>query len=298
MTENIGIKIVSLFVAMVLWFVVLGSQGVEITKELPVEVQTSDEVALSNELPERVSVRLAVPKAFVRAMVNSNRDVPIKVNLTGAKAGNVRYQFLPEHLALPLGVRVLSFRPTHLDLRLEPVKTKKVPVILRLRGAPAEGYKVTHSEVTPNTMTLKGAKSVLQRVREVNTFVVDLADRKQPFDGKVSIELTEPGLVLEEGEEVDFNVKVEPVSANFKIKNVGIKVRSAYQAKLNIPNVTIYVRATADELAGLDHSQVFAEIDMRGKSKGRYDKQSVEIIVPEHIGVVKVVPETVQVTLY
>lgn len=90
--DHLGTKFISVGVAVVLWFVVLGSRNVEETKEIPIEIETSADLVASNEVVDRVAFRLSGPKAFLRAVLD-RREEPIRVNLKGAKSGLVTYRF-------------------------------------------------------------------------------------------------------------------------------------------------------------------------------------------------------------
>lgn len=138
LTANIGTKLISVVIAIVLWFVVLGSRNVEATKDIPLEVVTPSELVVSNDLPDKISFRLSGPKAFLRSVLD-RREEPVRVNLAGAKAGLVTYRFFSDNIRVPIGVKVLSINPTAILIKLETVKHKEVPVrpssLARLRMA-------------------------------------------------------------------------------------------------------------------------------------------------------------------
>jgi hypothetical protein len=92
---------------------------------------------------------------------------------------------------------------------------------------------------------------------------------------------------------------VAAVQANFKIRIRGadIRVESSHQARVDEPAITIFVRMDQDQIQKLDPTKVSAEVDLRGKNKGRYTSK-VSVSLPPNVGVVRVVPETVRVTLY
>jgi len=58
----------------------------------------------------------------------------------------------------------------------------------------------------------------------------------------------------------------------------------------------VLVRASPRDLKLLDKSRVYAVIDMRGKGKGKYT-EAVKVSLPDGVGLVKVVPERVEVNL-
>src|SRR3954463_5722322 len=133
LTSNLGTKLISVAIAVVLWMIVLGSRNVEATKEIPLEVITPADIVPANEIPDRIAFRLSGPKAFLRSILDRRED-PIRVNLSGAKPALVTYRFFSDNIRVPIGVKVLSINPTAILVKLENLKRRDVPVKVELRG--------------------------------------------------------------------------------------------------------------------------------------------------------------------
>jgi YbbR domain-containing protein len=295
LTYNSGAKIISVVIAAVLWVVVLGSRSIEVTKDIPLEIITPSHLVAANEVPEKVSFKLAGPKAFLRAILD-RPESPIRVNLSGAKAGLVTYRFFSDNISLPIGVKVLSVTPASIMVKLETIKRKEVPVRLELAGHLPEGYQVTQATVKPTHVKIKGAESKIDAISEIPTQAIDLAQLKSTLTMQADLDLARQGLEVEGGIPQVF-IEITPVQANFKIKNVQVRVQSKFKVKLDDPAVTVFVRIDPQSIATLDRSQVYAEVDLQDKQKGRYN-ETVRVHLPSHVGLVRVSPEKVKVTLY
>jgi YbbR domain-containing protein len=294
-TQNLGTKLISVGVAIVLWIVVLGSRNVEVTKEIPLEVITPADIVPSNEIPDRIAFRLSGPKAFLRAILD-RREVPIRVNLAGAKPGLVTYRFFSDNIRVPIGVKVLSVNPTAILIKLEYVKRREVPVRPTLQGMPPEGYRIVKAEVRPPTVRIKGAESRVDAVTEVNTLPFDVSGMHQSVERDVGLDLQRQNVQLD-GPLPKIDVEIQPLAPNFRIKNVDIRVLSSYKVRLDERTVTVLVRADAKSLKSLDKDRVYAVIDLSGKPKGHY-VEPVKVTLPDDVGLVKVIPDKVGVTLY
>jgi YbbR domain-containing protein len=292
---NVGSKIVSVAIALVLWFVVLGSRNVEAIKEVPIEIVTANDMVVENEVPDRVSFRLTGPKAFLRAILD-RPDAPIRVNLAGSKPGLVTYRFFSDNIRVPIGVKVTSVSPSAILVKVEERASKSVPVKIETRGEPAAGYQVTEAVADPPTAVVRGPRSRVDRVHHLVSNPVDVSEATGSVERAAAIDLERLGLQLE-GPPPTARVRIDPVSANFKIKNVTVQVRTPHKTRVSDRIVTVYVRARPGDLESLDESKVFAEIDLRGKPKGKYSEK-VQVKMPGNIGLVRVIPEIVQVTLY
>jgi YbbR domain-containing protein len=133
-------------------------------------------------------------------------------------------------------------------------------------------------------------------ITEIFTAPVDVTEARQSFEKDVSLELNRHNIQLE-GALPRVVVDIEPMSANFRIKNVDIRVLSSYKYQLSERIVSVLVRASMKDLKALDRNKIYATVDLRGKTKGQYT-EPVKVTLPENIGLVKTVPEKVKVTLY
>ncbi len=293
---NVGAKAISVIIAFVLWVVVLGSRNVEVTKEIPLEVITPADVIPANELPEKIAFRLSGPKAFLRAILD-RREEPIRVNLAGAKPGLVTYRLFSDNIRVPIGVKVLSINPAAILIKLEYLKRRDVPVKLELRGLPPEGFRLGRTEVRPEVVRIKGAESRVDSVTEVSTMPIDVSTLRQELDREVPLDLARQSLQLD-GPLPRVTIEVSPLAANFRIKGVEVRVLepAAGRAVLEEKTVTVLVRASPKDLKALDGSQIFAVVDLRSKNKGKYT-ETVKVTVPASVGLVKVIPERVRVTI-
>jgi len=294
---NTGSKVVSVIVAIVLWIVVLGSRATEVTKEIPISITTPPDLIVSNDVPEKVLFRLSGPKAFLRAILDRPEE-PIRVNLSGAKSGLVTYRFFADNIRLPIGVRVLQVNPASMIIKLEAQKTKEVPVRLEMKGSLPDGYVLKRAEITPKTIKIRGPESRIEGITEAPANSVDLSQVRASLQIAAQFDVARLGVRIE-GESPQISLDVAAVQANFKIrvKTTDIRVDSPHHARIDEPVVTVYVRMDQDEIVKLDPSQVSIEADLKGKMKGRYTAK-LHVSLPPNIGMVRVVPDTVRVTLY
>lgn len=294
-TVNIGTKLVSVIVAVVLWVVVMGSRTVEVTKEVPIEVIAPADLVPSNDLPDRVAFRLSGPKALLSAILD-RRYEPIRVNLTGAKAGLVTYRFFSDSIHVPIGVKVLAINPTALLIKLEPLKRREVPVRLDIEGSPPNGYYLVGAEVEPATIRIKGSESRVDAVHEVVTQPIEISDLRKPIQGPAPLDLSRYNVTLD-SPAPRMTVDVEPQGANYRVRNVQIHVLTSLKFQVDPGTLSVLVRTSPSRMAQLDQSDIDAVVDLRGKSKGNY-VMPVKVTLPSGVSLVRVLPERVGITLY
>jgi YbbR domain-containing protein len=294
LVSNLGAKIIALVIAVVLWGVVLGSRKDEVVKEVPLEIMTSPNIVVGNEVPAKVAFRLSGPKAFLRAILDRPEE-PIKVSLVGAKPGMVTYRLFSDNIRLPIGVKVQSINPTAILIKLEGVRSREIRVKVETRGVPADGFHVVKTEVLPPMVLLKGADSKIDGVNEVQTVPIDITGARTTLEREVNLDVAQLNLQVD-GKNPRVRVVVEARSANFKIKNVDVRVLTSLKYKVTPKQIGVHVRAGAAELKLLDRSEVYGLLDLRDKPKGIYTL-APKVIVPPEVAVVKTVPEMVSVEL-
>ncbi|NDD91387.1 hypothetical protein EBZ37_04815, partial [bacterium] len=292
---NLGTKLVSILVAVILWVVVLGSRNVDVSKEVPLEILAPPELVVANEMPERVTFRLSGPKAFLRAVLD-RREPPIRVNLIGNKPGLVTYRFFSDHIRLPIGVRVLSVNPASVLIKLEELKRRELPIRVSTEGKLPQGLTLKSMKVVPDRVTVRGPDSKVSALSELPALPLNLSELSSSVEQDLKFDLPRLGVQLE-GSLPKVRVELEGYGANFKIKNIEIRVISEFNSKVEPQVISALVFARPADLKRLNRSKVYAVLDMKGKQRGSYTV-SPTIVLPPDVTIVRTVPDQVNLTLY
>jgi len=179
-TQNWALKLMSLVFALMLWFFIMGERRLEVNYRVPLELQNLPrELMVANEIPSMVDVRISGPRTLL--MKVSPNDISITVDLTGLSPGLTSFRRLEERLNLPSGLRVTRLSPSFIDLRLERVQQKTVPIIIALSGEPMSGFVVANVRANPDHVAIEGAEGELKNVTEVSTDDVDLTGVNSSF---------------------------------------------------------------------------------------------------------------------
>jgi YbbR domain-containing protein len=180
LTENWTLKIISLIFALLLWMFIMGERRLEVGYRVPLELQNIPKsLMIANEVPSLVDVRVSGPRTL--QMKVSPNDISIIVDLTDLKPGLTTFKRLEERLNLPSGLRVTRLSPSFIDLKLERIKQKQVPVKIALIGEPTTGFKVVSVKAVPDEVIIEGAETELKSVSEVTTEEVDLKGVNEGF---------------------------------------------------------------------------------------------------------------------
>jgi len=186
LTDNWLIKLISLAFALVLWFSVMGERKLEIGFTVPLELKNVPEgMMVASEVPSQVDVRLSGPRTMLLNL--GPKDIRIAVDLAELKPGLTSFRRLEERLDIPAGIKVTRLSPSFVDIKLERIRTREVPVKVVFTGRPAEGFVVDRVVIEPETINVEGADGELRELLEVQTDAVDLGGAKNELNLTVPI---------------------------------------------------------------------------------------------------------------
>lgn len=207
LSENLTLKLISLAFAVVLWFFVMGERRHEVSHIVPVTYKGVPEgLIIANQVPGSVEVAVSGPRALLSHLAPG--DMSIVVSLEGAEAGVTSFKRLEESLALPTGLTVTRVSPAYVDVKLERIRDKQVPVRVILSGEPAAGFRVRSLRVSPSRVTVSGAESELKALSEVVTEGLDLGEVRGNFTQTVALSHSRPFTYLKEQRTVEVMVQI------------------------------------------------------------------------------------------
>ncbi len=180
LTENWTLKLISLVFALILWVFIMGERRLEVGYTVPLELQNVPAgLMVANEVPSLIDVRVSGPRTL--QMKVSPNDIGINVDLNDLQPGLTTFKRLEERLNLPSGLRVTRLSPSFIDLKLERIAEKQVPIKIALSGEPLDGYAVGSVKASPDRVLIEGAESELKSVTSVTTEHVDLIGVNESF---------------------------------------------------------------------------------------------------------------------
>lgn len=210
LTENWTLKLISLVFALILWMFIMGERRLEVGYRVPLELQNIPHgLMIANEVASLVDVRISGPRTLL--MKVSSNDVSIAVDLSDLQPGLTTFKRLEERLNLPSGLRVTRLSPSFIDLKLERVKSKQVPVKVVLAGEPLQGYQLSSIKAVPDQVVIEGAESEMKSVRQVTTEPVDLTGVNAGFSMIVPLEHQGTYTFFKDEKTTEVQVEIEAV---------------------------------------------------------------------------------------
>ncbi len=191
LTHNIGWKLASLSVSILLWFVVVGQPELVTIQPVPLLYRNlPDNLLLLSDAPDEVRAELRGPSGrLTRATL---ADVFAAVDLAGVTApGTQTFTLAESDFSLPQGVAFLRAVPSQVSLRFDHLSTKTVPVDIQLTGSLPPGYRLAAKLVEPATLTVSGPESRVIGIQFAQTDPIDLSGLTASRESKVNAFLSE-----------------------------------------------------------------------------------------------------------
>lgn len=184
LTHNFGLKLLSLGIAIVFWIVIVNSQDPiesRTFKDIPVTVLNEEKVT------EREKILEVIEGDTVDVEVEGRRSELERLTEKDfeATADLLEVSFMDTVLirvdipAYP-NVKVLNNSENIMKLIFDDYVTKKFSFTVNTVGEPMTGYYVGDALASPNIIQISGAKTVLDKVKEIS-LEVDVSGRSFDF---------------------------------------------------------------------------------------------------------------------
>ena len=297
--EHLGLKALSLALAILLWIVVAGEETVERGLRIPLELQQFPSgLELQGEAPSFVDVRVRGASGTLSRTASG--DMVAVIDLRAARPGRRLFQLTPEQVRAPFGIQVVQVTPSSLALVFEESASKQVPVVPAVEGSPEPGYVVGRIVAEPRTVEVVGPKSAVERVKEALTEPVSVAGARQDVTDSATIGFEDPSLRLRSARSATVRVQVVPGPVERTLRDRAVHLRNLGEgllAQASPTAVQVVLRGSRSGVNRVDAEAVSAFVDLEGLGAGEY-VLGVKVDASEQAGVARIHPPTVQVRIF
>lgn len=296
--NNIGLKAISLLLALLLWLQVAGQQTVQRTLSLPVEfVNMPAEMEISNDYERQVDVVLRSRRGTPNF---ENGNLTVKIDLRDATPGAEKsYPLSEDNIAdRPPGLEVVSITPSRVRLFLENTIRKSIEVVPELVGEVAEGFQVT--KVQAPRVTIIGPQSRVQEVTQAQTEPIGIAGLSSTLVRNVSVDIDDLALRMEPAS-VDIVITIEEERREVQVRRVPIQlVPENAEATLMTRRVEIMGTVPVSFTGELTTEDFQASVNVEALEPRQesYDVVPQITIVDQYAGIFRiqsVIPERIKV---
>lgn len=203
--EKIVVFVISLILALCLWFLVNLSRAYVLNVNLPIELgNIPDDKALAEDLPDFATV--SVQGEGWKLLNLYNNPPQIFVDVTNGEV-NLYDQVQQQMNAIP-DIDVQKVQPLILSLELEDKVSKRVPVRSMVTVEFEDQYNfVNQPQISPDSITISGASSIIQDVSAWQTDSVRLQGIRTDISRSISLQ-SPPKLISTSTDAVQYSANV------------------------------------------------------------------------------------------
>lgn len=182
--ENLGLKFLSMVLAITVFLLVNTDRDREISARVGVSYTLPDDKVLVSDKIDEVRVSIKGPWQRLRRFDERELD-RINIDLRRAQSGDV--YITPDMVSLPSGLKVTSISPRTIRVVFDRRIDKIVEVSPYLVGRPMHGYVVTEVNASPATVKVRGAERALKALSSVRTREVSVEGRAETFTTETEV---------------------------------------------------------------------------------------------------------------
>lgn len=122
-TTNTLLKLVSLILAIILWFFVVSNKRSETAVDVPlrfINISPSLEIV---DAHKTVSIRLEGQERLLRRLRDD--DISVVINLSGYNEGRVSYHLSNENIRMPRTFEIKNIQPSKINFTLKKIQHKE-----------------------------------------------------------------------------------------------------------------------------------------------------------------------------
>jgi YbbR domain-containing protein len=178
MFDNVGLKFLSVVLAVTVFLLVNTDKDREITARVGVSYTLpEDKVLVSDRIDE---VRVTIKGAWRRLRKFDEREIE-RVNLDLRRISSGEIAISSDMIHLPSGVTVTSISPRSVHIAFDKRIDKVVEITPAITGRPQHGYVVAEVKPIPATVKLRGGEGMLAALTAIHTREISLEGRTDSF---------------------------------------------------------------------------------------------------------------------
>src|SRR5437867_5658556 len=187
LSQNLYLKIFSLMLAFVCWYVVRSEEERVRDFAVPLEyVGLSPGLELSGRVVDWVAIRLRATEPLLGTITEDRLSA--RIDLGRASPGEQYIPLTPEMIRAPGGALVERISPDLVKVRIDRRSRREVPVIAEFSGSPPSGYERVRYIIEPPMVTIEGPANEVEKVTRALT-----------------------GTILLDGETADYEIEATPI---------------------------------------------------------------------------------------
>lgn len=298
--NNLELKIFSVILAVLIWYIILGQEIIETMFYVPIEFQNLPKsLEIVGDYRKVMEITLKGPSVFLNRI--SPHDVKAILDLSGASRGEKSYYTNDFNIDVPLGLTVTKTNPPSMKMVFDMIARREVPINVVLQGNVINGSKLASISVTPKSLLVEGPQRFVDTLQYVNTDPININGLHENAKFSVSISGDTPNIRLVEATNVLVELHIEDVYAEKVFDKIPITANNKNKVKSFSPSsVNVVIQIPMRMKQNISSSAIRAELHVQNLAKGKHSVP-IMIVLPasikEYAKVISLDPPSATVTI-
>lgn len=187
LTRNVGLKMISLVLATAIWFFVKSvTSDSRVIDGVPLEFKVKPGFTILQGSDATLKVTVRGTREDVRPV--SRQDFSASIDLTSSeRTGGITIKLTPRLIRQPRRVQVVEIEPSEVTVNIDQLVERELPVQPQFTGELPSTVTVERVLTKPESVKLKGPKTVLDSFSGAATLPIDLTGRRTSFRERVEL---------------------------------------------------------------------------------------------------------------
>ncbi|MEA2067762.1 MAG: CdaR family protein [Verrucomicrobiota bacterium] len=280
-----------------------------IRKNIGFEVSVSN-IAVDVDVPEgwavweksvhRVNIVFRGSREDIRYL--NNEQLRVVIPMPDPEHGEEMAIKLSEtYLRNPTGTKVVRFSPSEIVVKLDQESERLLPVKAAVNGSLPEGMEIDRIVCTPASVSIVGAKQVLDGMENIHTEPVEMKDRQGSFKESVPVALPQIGRMRVEPDwvTVEFIMEARNSTETFEKVPVRILCTPGERRQINAQPLTVNITVGGQQqrIEQLRTTDVFAYVGCYDLAESTGYDLPVVIDLPSGLQLIKTEPSVVHIEI-
>lgn len=298
--RNWPVKLVCFVLAVFIYFFYRHATIQKETKVVPLNVSSQGITLPAQNIPSYVKVSLkGRPEDLARI---TEKNISAVINLDyhteeGKFKVPVDIRLAPEIMGIePLEVTVDK---SFLEINVAKKDRKQLPVEAEIQGTPAAGYEITDIAVSPSTIGVSGAKSIIDAMVEVSTDEISVDEKRTSFSQNIGIH-HDSQLISYDNKTVTVTVTIQPITSSRRFVDQTIYlygVNPLFEAKADPERITFTLTGNQNQLEAFVPELHTVRMNCSAITKPGTYEVPIEVVLPNGIRLVSQSDRTARVSL-
>jgi len=291
--RNKGLKLLSLLLALALWFAVSGEERTETSLHMALEfANLPAQMAIVGEAPTELQVRIIGPQTLVNRLSESRLTQTI--DLANYQSGSHAFYLGPSSFSFPQGVMVIRIQPNPVTIRLSNTINLTLPIRPVLAGSLPEGHELKSIETKPAQVMVSGPEEELKDLKFLSTHPIELNHLTESSTLRTDLDFKNLHLTMKTQVPIMAELVIQAKTLTHILSKVPV-IAEPNPARLQPSQVAVTVQGSWFQMKDLKPNEVQVRVDT-GNLGPRRSRLQVAVSLPQGVSLVRVEPAWVSAT--